>query len=91
MFLDRVYVEDKKTNQRMTKMTTGLENLIRNFLGSDLIAITRNFYTGNHIVEYRSCGRIVDCEALELGRRIMRHKRDMIAMDRRIAEREVAA
>lgn len=72
-------------------MTTGLENLIRTFLGSDLISITRNFYTGNYIVEYRSCGRIADCEALEMGRRIMRHKREMIAMDRRIAERRAIA
>ena len=72
-------------------MTAGLEKLIRDFLASDLIGITKNYYTGSVIVEYRSCGRIVDCEALELGRRIMRHKRDMIAMDRRIAEREVAA
>ena len=71
-------------------MTTALENLIRTFLGSDLISITRNAYTGNYNVEYRSCGRIADCEALELGRRIMRHKRDMIAMDARIAARRAA-
>jgi hypothetical protein len=74
----------------MSKMTTGLEKLIRDFLATDLISITRNYYTGTYMVEYRSCGRIVDCEALELGRRIMRHKRDMRAMDARIAARRAA-
>lgn len=68
-------------------MTDGLKNLITEFMGRELIGFFQNCYTGNVMVEYRSCGRIQTVEAIELGRRIMRHKRDIMEMDRRIAER----